>query len=183
MRFRSWFNVFTSGSGIETDDGTVVTLLEVQRDRDSGDIVLDLLVRKAGNSERIRVRAGGEDDGRLVMLEVPAAHEFVLALHGWRDDSCIAVWYQDRRRLASGRLHTGVTWDFAAPAPFALRLEDAMPSAAPVFPEGSSIVEIVLVGPERRVRIREGEAVRLGDALVRFTHHNGGETTASTALP
>ncbi len=162
-----WFESFTPGAGARLLDGSLVTLESFSPD---GPV---LIVRK-------RTADGDE----LLRLDGPSNEPPLLLEFGGGDLNRVTLFVADDGNvvLSSPRADTGPvdlavgqSWEVAG-AGYRLRLEQALLSAAPVQAADSPFFEAVLESPGSRVRVRQGEAVRVGDALLRYLREPGNRT-------
>jgi hypothetical protein len=160
-----WLNTFEPGAGVETQDGAIVTLLSLGREGERP--ALEVSVRREGNETR-RIVTPDPAPNSLILFELPGLREFVVRLHAWRDGAAyVNVHHAGGETPAPSELRDGETWT-AESIPFTLRLEQGMKAAAALTAAESAIQEVVLQSSDARIRVREGEAVRYGDALLRF---------------
>lgn len=160
-----WFDTFTPGVGGETSDGMTVELVSLGRRDDQP--AIEVAIRGDADEQR-KVITPGDESGR-VLFEVPGMRRYVVNLHAWRD-AAVLLAATSRAGVSTdvNRVSTGDVWQPDA-LPIAVRVGEVLHSAVPVEEVDSPLQEIVLKGPAGRLRVREGEAVRVGDALVRFS--------------
>lgn len=165
----NWFSSFTPGLGATLSDGTSVTLTQLAENGggESGEgPAIEVRFEGAG-SETVWVGANDMKPNARVRFEYPARLPNVILIQAWRDRSALFAAYQNGHKCGEQVLDRGQLW---RPPGFAfdLRLEDAMEKGAPVSRENSVLYEAVLTRRDERLRLRQGETARRGDALVEF---------------
>lgn len=166
-----WFESFAPGTGLELDDGREVTLLGLDETRAGPDgahaPALLYEVRAGGESRREWAFANAAATESLVRFDHPARADALLVLYVWRDDYALAGAYRAGDLVGSAEIGSGAV--YAAPLDgLELRLDQATGAAVFVGEAASPLWEAVLRSEDRVLRLREGEAVRVGDLLVRF---------------
>lgn len=157
-----WLTSFEPGTGIELRDGSVVTLLSLGRQDEMP--ALEVSVRR-GDAESKQIVTPESGAGEFIQFEVPGLREYVVRLHAWRDGAAFVRVHDAGKEPQATELRAGEALNAG---PLRLRLEQVMRNATPVTPGESTVQEVVLESPNTRIRVREGEAVRHGDALLRF---------------
>jgi hypothetical protein len=161
-----WSQSFTPGSGADLKNGGSATLTRFD---ESGEIpFIEVQFVEGGKRSVVKASANERDSRARIRFEYPARLESVIMLNSFQDDSaCVAAYYKGKacgvKTLASGE-----TW-IPDGFPFEIRLDQALRNAAPVKADDSSFFEAILQGPSRELRLREGEAVRCGDAILEFS--------------
>jgi hypothetical protein len=168
-----WFEGFSPGAGARLMDGSLVTLESFEPDGPA------ITVRKrTANGEELLRQDGPSTDPPL-LLEYGDANSHRLALYVIEDNRVlISAIGADGNPV---ELAAGETWATPA-ARCLLRLEQALLAAAPVDSMDSPFFEVVLESAEARVRVRQGEAVRVGDALLRYLRAPSNESAAFRLL-
>jgi hypothetical protein len=159
-----WFASFAPGSGTLLDDGTAVTL--VAFDEDGTPPSIRVRIERDGSAEEREVLAD-VSDGLVSFERNPLRGDAVVFLGG-RDDR--ADVYRIRGGAmgeAAASLRAGYVWEDASTG-MKLRLEQVLAQGVPVLREESPLLEAVLAGEDRRIRVRQGEAVRVGETTLRF---------------
>lgn len=170
-----WFDSLIPGSGLELDDGTVYTLLEFREKHESRDgLVPEIAVRveKEGSSSNRIVTTESEDDA--VKLEYESGHQVWFVVSSDGEIEAVVFYADDRSERESLRI--GDSWRLGQTS-MNIRIEQYESSGVAVNLDQTPFQEVVLVSDVARVRVRQGEAVRVGDALLRYQRVSG-----STAL-
>ena len=164
-----WFEGFTPGAGATLMDGSLITLEAFDP---SGPT---LVVRKRNRESDETLRIEGPSNDPPVLLETGRVRVARLALYVIADGrALVSVGEHESQRI---ELADGETWDPPG-GQTRLRIEQALRSAAPVDASESPFFEVVLDAPRRRLRVRQGEAVRVGDALLRYMRAPDNATAA-----
>ncbi|MGI6461216.1 MAG: hypothetical protein ACOX5J_14200 [Candidatus Hydrogenedentales bacterium] len=165
-----WFDSFLIGSGLELDDGTVVTLAEV-RGATPGempeDAVLCVRVERNGTIHEVWVPANRSSEDGLVRFSYPALAPYVLRGCAWEDGAMRFGFYRSGEAVGGAALKLG---DIAPldTSSFELRLDQVLESAVYLRREDSPLQEVVLEGEGRILRFRQGETVLLRGCTVEF---------------
>lgn len=161
-----WFENLAPGSGVDLDDGSRYTLLRFNPHYSSpeGEVPAILVRReKDGESQRLIVTAETNHD--------PVTLELTRYPQAWLlrtpDGEIEAVLYQSESSYERRSLKIGIPATFES-APLSLRLEQYLSEAVPVNLEQTSFLEAVLESDAGQIRVRQGEAVRVGDSLLRY---------------
>lgn len=157
-----WFHSFIPGAGVELADGRVVTL----RGLDSAEAAIEVGIFDRNEVSSRRIQANADDP--LIVFEHPSSMRDMLLLYAWDDAEVLATYFpqagdSSREAIANGREWKPGVGDFA------IRLEQVSRAAVAVEAGQDTIFEAVLDFYSSRVRVRQGEAVRMGDALLRYT--------------
>lgn len=157
-----WFNSFVPGTGVELDDGTIVTLLA---HRPSARILVELAIGDAKSNQWFAANVQ-QDDARI-RYEDPGAVPFRIEL-GAADDPPFIVsllegdlelWTRDA--VLGAIIHDAETG-------LSLRIDQYERDGLPLFASESPWLELVLHSEDRVLRLREGEVVRIGAESVSF---------------
>jgi hypothetical protein len=166
----NWFETFDAGTGAKLADGTEITLQQVDEQHDvDGEktAAIEVVIDEGGRIRRAWIPANRDDTGELVRFEYPAKLPFVLVLNAWTDGAALAAAYKDGTEAANKPLAAGDV--LAAPGyPCEVRLDQVLREAAPVQQKDSPLYAAVLKGKQGEVRLRQGEAVHAGDAMVEY---------------
>jgi hypothetical protein len=154
-----WFTAFQNGTGVALNDGARLNLVQV----DAG-VRIHIERMKDGVSNFFTIDAGRTRNG--VIFEAPAAKPNSFLLNASGPDRVTAGRYAAGTLVEQRELNVGESW--RTDDGLTMRLEQVMKRAAPVLDERSSLAEVVLDSGNRRLRIRQGETVRLKDMQVRF---------------
>ena len=157
-----WFHSFNPGAGVELADGRIVTL----RGLDSAEVAIDVEVRDENNAASRRIQANVDDP--LVVFEHPSLDPDLLLLYAWDDAEILAAYLSRAGDSNHEAISSGREWKPGV-GEFAVRLEQVSRAAVPVEAGQETIFEAVLELGSSRLRVRQGEAVRVGDALLRYT--------------
>jgi hypothetical protein len=157
-----WFSSFVPGTGLDLDDGRAVTLLA---HRPSGWI-------------RVRVEAGGETTETLVEANrYPTDGQF-----RYEDPNAVAYKIEinvdengpSTISVVEGDLELWTTpWAIGSmlvdeDSGLSVRIDQDELEALPLFADESPWLEVVLTNLDQVIRIREGEAVRVGETTATF---------------
>ncbi|MCH8204847.1 MAG: hypothetical protein IID09_06755 [Candidatus Hydrogenedentes bacterium] len=157
-----WFNSFIPGTGVQLADGRVVTL----RGLDGVEAAIEVDVLDHDDATSRRIQANTED--LLIVFEYPSLEADLLLLYAWSDTEVLAAYLSRAGDSSHEMISIGRVWKPGV-GEFAIRLERVSRAAVPVEAGQESIFEAVLELASSRVRVRQGEAVRLGDALLRYS--------------
>ena len=164
-----WFESFVPGTGVERADGSIVTLLEYAA-AGNGDEAPRIRIRiESDESSTERWVPADDVNNTDIRVEVNPMFTEMVALVSNRAAYAEVFHIKHGSVQDLGRLSEGRSW--SADAVLELRLEQVAPEAAPVLRERSPLLEAVLVGSERRIRVRQGEAVRVGESTLRFVRN------------
>lgn len=161
----NWFSSFVPGTGLELGDGSIVTLL---RRLPSGRI----LVETAVDDERsqVWVEANRYDPESSLVYEDPGAVTYRIEITLDEDDAAtVTVVEGDLERWTRPAGIGAVLTDDESG--LGVRVDQVERDAMPLFAEESPWLELVLMQAGRVVRIREGEAVRVGEITAVFEAH------------
>jgi hypothetical protein len=150
-----WFETFAPGTGATLSDGSLVMLESFRADPPR------LVVRKRSASGDERLELDRPSTEPPLLLELPGQTAERIALFVC-EDGRIVLGTDPPLDLVTGE---------TSPLPdgtHSLRLEQALRSAALATSQDTPFFEAVLESRDRRIRVRQGEAVRVGDALVRY---------------
>lgn len=175
-----WFESFVPGTGVTLDDGTVVLLERFLPRGDSAagaDKEPVLIVRWGAGDDAERIRVAGASDEPPILAQYPGQDRLEFCLHAYTAGRAWTVLGSPEDRAGPVELESGERWQPDGAA-YGLRLEQVLPSAAPVTEANSPFFEAVLESGEDRLRVRQGEAVRAGDALLRYMRQPDYASTA-----
>ncbi len=161
----NWFSSFVPGTGLELADGSIVTLL---RRLPSGRILVENLAD--GERSQAWVEANRYDPESPYVYEDPGTVTYRIEITLDEDDAAtVTVVEGDLERwtrpAAIGAVLAGDE------SGVGVRIDQIERDALPLFAEESPWLEVVLKDAERVVRIREGEAVRVGETTAAFEAH------------
>ena len=157
-----WFHSFNPGAGVQLADGRVVTL----RGLDRAEAAIDVDILDHNNATSRRIQANTDDP--LIVFEHPTLEADLLLLYAWSDAEVLAAYFSRAGDSTHDVIASGREWKPGV-GEFAIRLEQVSRAAVPVEAGQTSIFEAVLELASSRVRVRQGQALRLGDALLRYT--------------
>lgn len=158
-----WFNSFHVGTGIALGDGTELALARV--DRGERGPRIHVAQGKGNVGKKIVAVEAGRTRNNII-FDAPAAKPNVVQLVSGGPDRATAGRYLNGALVEHRELRAGDSW--RAGDGFVMRLEQVMEHAAPVLNERSSLTEAVFDSSNRRLRIRQGETLRLDDTRLRF---------------
>lgn len=161
-----WFSSFAPGAGVELADGRIVTLLALDEAPGNADAAIEVEISELTATTRRRIPANTDDP--LVVFEYPSFNADLLLLYAWEDAKALADYLPQDADSVYAQLTPGEEWIPEAGG-IAVRLEQVSRAAVPVESGQSTIFEALLQIASSRVRVRQGEAVRVGDALLRFS--------------
>jgi len=162
-----WFDGFVPGSGATLTDGSVVTLESYTADGPS------LVIRKQGANGVERITLDAPSNRPPIFFD--PGPSWASARLMVCDDGMAKIGESPTATLSAGDV-----WPFSD-GRHSLRLEQALLSAAPVAAKDSPFFEAVLESPHRRVRVRQGEAVRVGESMLRY-QRAGDNSTATVRI-
>jgi hypothetical protein len=174
-----WFDSFLPGTGVERTDGAVVTLVALNEMPEFGapsplpieapDSVTGPAICvefRSGNDVRYEWVQANAESGE-VRFEYPAALPQVFVLRARRSGLARITAYQNGEVVGTADLQQGERW-LPDGFEYDLRLDQVISQAVPVDLAQSPFDEAVLGSPERILRVRQGEAIRAGDTVLRF---------------
>jgi hypothetical protein len=157
-----WFDNLLPGAGVELDDGTVYTLLEFREEFESpAGMVPAIAVQVEYDGVKTRKIITTRTENAAVRLEYSSGHEIWFVA---TEDGSISVFGE---AFGTRVVEIGDTWVLGS-GEMMIRVEQYESTGIPVDGEQTSFQEAVLLGDSVRVRVRQGEAIRIGDALVRY---------------
>lgn len=166
----NWFQSFAPGVGATLSDGTTVTLLQIDEDHPTSagnQPAIHVEIEKGNEKQALWVTANAQDADALVQFEFPSKLETVILLYAYRDGVALASVYHSGQLRGTTTLNAGVPW-LPDGSPYELRLDQTLATALPVPRKDSTVYEAVLRSGGRELRLRQGEAIRCGDALLQF---------------
>lgn len=167
-----WFQSFIPGTGLTLRDGRSFLLLEVRSEIDATPATLPAIhmrTEKDGETSDDWYTAEQQSDDGPVVFQHPSAIPNVILIQARREDSGTVSIYNKTARVAHFDAELGL-WSVSGGDTTNIRIDDLSASAVPITEEDSSVQEIVLnvATTGRQVHVRQGEATRLGDSLLRF---------------
>ena len=161
-----WFSSFVPGAGVELADGRIVTLRSLDETPGNADAAIEVEISELTGPTRRRIPANTDDP--LVVFEYPSFNGDLLLLYAWDDAKALAAYLPRDANSVYAQMAPGEEW-VPEVGGIAIRLEQVSRAAVPVEAGQSTIFEALLQVASSRVRVRQGEAVRVGDALLRFS--------------
>ncbi len=162
-----FFSGLTPGTGTTFADGTIVSVDSYSPEGPT----LVLRQRTPDGDELIEVN--GPSNGPPVYFDP-----------GEAPHAALMVVCEDGRAIVGGvgpaELDVAEMW-VSPDGHHAIRIEQALVSAVPVEATDSPLFEAVLESDSRRLRVRQGEAIRVGEVLLRYVRAPG-NATASIAM-
>ena len=161
-----WFDSLDPGSGLETNDGTAYTLLQFRENYDSPDGILPAIA--------VRVTKDDHSENRIITthttespikLDMPPSHQIWFLVSPGNSITAVAKYPEDT--ILYRPLAMGETWTLDN-SEMSLRLEQFASSGLPVTIDQTPFQEAVLKNEQNRLRVRQGEALRFDDALIRY---------------
>ncbi|HOF39993.1 MAG TPA: hypothetical protein PLD73_07960, partial [Candidatus Hydrogenedentes bacterium] len=165
-----WFDSFLIGSGLELDDGTVVTLAQTRGatpGESREDASICVRVERNGTTHDVWVAANHTSEDGLVRFSYPALSPYVLLGCAWEDGAMRFGLYHNGEAVDSGALKLGDIATLGSTT-YELRLDQVLESAVYLRREDSPLQEAVLEGEGRILRFRQGETVLLPGCTVDF---------------
>jgi len=157
-----WFSSFVPGTGLDLDDGGAVTLLSY---RPSGWILVGMDA-DGGTTETLVEANRYPTDGRI-RYEDPNAVSYRIEIevdeHG---PSAVSVVEGDLELWTTPAKIGSILVD--EDSGLSVRIDQDEREALPLFMEESPWLEVVLTNRDQVLRIREGEAVRVGETTTTF---------------
>ncbi len=177
-----WFTSFAPGTGAILKDGTRATLVEF----------VDSFVDDALGRPAVRVRFDregqreeewciGEADrkGARVQFECPASRPVVVRVAAWAEGSARLGVSVGGTLADSGILDADIPWQVPG-TEHELSIEQVLANAFYIAPEQSPWKEAVVRNARATIDVREGEAVREGDALLSYIRKEDARRIAMT---
>lgn len=161
----TWFDKMRAGSGVEASNGSDYTLLEYRAPGPDRPASILVEISGEGESKRVQLDAGMKHD--TIRFEAQDSTRISLALIGGYDDTLIGL--LSRPEVTSTLLtilpgRVTVVGDTG----YQLRIDTVSDSGVPVPAEQSTFFEVALSDGDQLIRVRQGEAVRVGDALLTY---------------
>jgi hypothetical protein len=160
-----WSASFAPGTGAELKNGGTATLLKL--DESGTEPAIEVEFSKGGQRKTERAVANERSSEARVLFEYPSRLETVILVYAFEDGKALLVAYHQHKPCGERVLSAGERWSVEG-MPFEIRLDQALQKALPVSEEDSTVYEAVLRGPPRDLRLRQGEAVRSGDASLEY---------------
>ena len=163
-----WFDGFTPGEGAQLNDGTDITLIAFSRSYETEDgLVPAIRIReKKGDVEKDRIVTTQDDDVNVVVeSKDPIHHLLDIGVSGMDTPHYILRTLDGQ--LRTGSLERGKVWQSDILSLW-LRFEEYEDKGVFIQQVDSPFVEAVLLSEDRRVRVRQGEAIRVGEQLIRY---------------
>ena len=170
-----WFSSFTRGEGTRLGSGVSLFLLGIDMNwRDAG---------RPGLGERpaVQVRSIKGNDirdtwypaeanhrGAAVIFEYPASRKRLLILCAWNEQEVLAAAYEEGKQTGVAALESGALWQPDGSA-YTLRWRRALRGAVFVPLANSPFVAAMLEYGGREIQVRQGEALRIEDDIIRFS--------------
>ena len=164
-----WFRSFSPGTGVELADGRIVRLRGLDGAAGDADAAIDVEISELTGTTGRRIPANSDDP--LVVFEYPSLNAGLLLLYAWEEAKALTAYLPQDAESVYEQMASGEEWIPEAGG-IAVRLEQVSRAAVPVESGQSVIFEALLQIGSSRVRVRQGEAIRVGDALLRFSLKN-----------
>ena len=152
-----WSSSFLAGTGFDLADGTSVTLLRHEPEREGGAAILVQVVREGETSERW-VPVNEAEPEAIIHYEDPTAFPAVLHLVGVSEDLVAFRMYSGAESVCSGTVDTNGFTSCSLP-PLSFRLMNALPGAVFIDENDTHFREAILTSEDDIVRVRQGEVV------------------------
>lgn len=165
-----WLNAFSPGTAMQLRGGGSVTLLRVDLEHPTPtgpQAAIEVEVDDAGQKRTLWVSANNTKADPVVRFEYLSNRPFVVTVTSWADDTAIVAAFANGRAVGVRQMLAGESW-IPQGFPYEFRLDQAIETALPVTSQESQIYEAVLERNGQIIRCRQGEAVRIGDALVQY---------------
>ncbi len=159
-----WMNSFLPGTGLEREDGVVVSLLEVKDDGAEG---LRIHVGFEDGDDRWSTWYSSTGGDAEVRVENPGKNGLRVDVVAWSEDSAIATAFWNGELVGKTSLQIGERWGIPNLST-SIRLDTILRSASPGEAEGTEILGILLRTPTRELLLREGEKRYLDGYYVGF---------------
>jgi hypothetical protein len=157
-----WFTSFVPGTGVELRDGVVVTLLAR---RPSGRILVEF--DSGGERERVWFDANQSDETSPIRYDDPGTAAFRLRIEVHENRTARITLRENDLQHWSREVEVGAVVP-ADTSGLRARVDQIEMDAFPLLAAESPFLEAVLVNDDRVLRIRESEAVRMGESTVTF---------------
>ena len=165
-----WFQSLSPGTGIELGDGTTITLLEFDPTHLVGDgVEASIRVRqtRGGSSTETWHAANERDSDSTILFRSLSSYPVHVAVSAWAGDAGALTSYRvghPARLQEPAALGQWLSVDTGSD----LRLDSAIAKGVPVLAKDSPFVEVVLRTGAESLHVRQGEAVRYRDTLLRL---------------
>ena len=177
-----WFSSLAPGTGTVLGDGTRATLVDfvdqLEDDAAGRPAVRVRFERDAGREEDWYIGESDTPDARVV-FECPASRPVVIRIGAWADGTARAGIYLGGALAKLTALDAEGAWSVPG-TDHELALEQVVSNAFYVAPDKSPLREAVIRVDDRTIGVREGEAVREGDALLSYVRMDDARRIALT---
>jgi hypothetical protein len=163
-----WFTSFEPGTGVERDDGALVTLLGVL-DGDSIGPALVLEVEENGQTRKFRVHATGttsSSEQPFFYLD-PGAEEEAVVFSGVWEGEADFILFRRGEVARRGRVKAGERIQYPRSDTW-IRVDQIVKTSVPVRSGQSGFREALLRSDNRVLRVRQGATVRVGDTELSY---------------
>lgn len=197
----NWFESFAPHAGVELSNGAAVYLVSVEERHPTpagSQPAIEVEWNEGGRTRREWITANAPGDDAPVRFEYPARLDTVILIVGVSAERAQLAIHEKGALIGREAVSTGTPWKPAG-ATVEIRIDQMMERAVAVPASETRISEVVLCRDDEAaagkegaegtadqqpsqssshglhasnpIRVREGEAVRQGDALIRFTRH------------
>ncbi len=170
-----WFSSFMQGEGMRLRSGESLFLLDLDmnwHDRDHAELgVRPAVLVRSTREGVIRDRwypAEVKPTNSTVIFEYPASRKRLLILCAWDEEGVLAGAYEDGQETGNATLESGSVWQPTG-SEYSLRWRRALRGALFVPPTNSPFVAAVLEYNAKEIHVRQGEALRIEDDVLRFS--------------
>lgn len=161
-----WFDNLLPGAGAETSDGVGYTLVQYRaQDTPSPGTEAAIRVSIEGNGATEHVVVSPSRPHDVIRFEVPKRESIYLSITASGQDEAAG-------RLGSTTSLLQLPKGYAVALPgtvYRVRVDEILTNGASVSAEQSTFYEVVLTNADHRIQVRQGEAVRVGDAVFRYS--------------
>ena len=162
----TWQENFTPGGGGTLHNKTSVTLLQ-WNDQQDPPVILVRLVDQKGTRD-VQITANNPSPEIPVVYEDYGRLDTVLLFSAWKEGQAFAVAYQHHQPCGESVLDVDTPWTPAG-LPYQVRIDQVIEKGVVVAQQDSKVPEVVFSSENRKLHIRQGEAVREGDSLLEFS--------------
>lgn len=156
-----WFDDIQEGAGYQTKDDTNYTLAGYREKWGEEGRPAIVVIEQHVAREPKRHVVTLDDEHPIIKLDVPDPDVYELVLQRRGMNAVFGVLYKGSKRLAWLNVKEGEIAEIGS-TPYRMRLEQVEDAAVPVS-EDEAIFEIVLTQGDKRMVVRQGEAVRADD--------------------
>ncbi len=166
-----WLSAFRPGSGLVMQDGTAVVLIQ-RNDEFAGPngptSAIEVSIERPGETQQRRwIQANADPSDPPIRYEDLSRMPAAVHVSAWEPGLALIRVLRHGTVIAETVAESGSTW-IEEHSGLDFRLESVLPAATAVRAEDSVLDEVVLVAPDRQLRVPEHEAVSQDGTAIRF---------------